>query len=554
MDVTEWLRQLGLEQYARAFRENGIDADLLPSLTAEDLKDLGISRVGDRRRLFDAIAALRPSAVRASTPPAVSSTSAAAPPDDHRSPGLAAERRHVTVMFCDLVDSTAISARLDLEDVREIIGAYHGCVGSVIEQYDGFIARYMGDGVLVYFGYPRAHEDEPDRAVRAGLALIAAVGQLQVPEPLRLRIGIATGPVVVGDLVGTGEAQERGIVGDTPNLAARLQALGEPDTIVVEPRTRRLLGDLFEFHDLGPIAVKGFPERVQAWQVLWPSAVASRFEALHTESSLTPLLGREEELEILLRRWGRARSGEGQMVLLTGEPGIGKSRLTVAVQERLQAERHTRLRYFCSPQHQHSALHPVIAQLENAAGFGREDTPEMKCHKLAALLAAGSPPPEDFTVLSELLALPPSGGCTPLDLTPQRRKEKTFDALLRQLQALAGEQPVLMIFEDVQWIDATSHELLDFAIARVTRWPVLLLITCRPEFNSPWTGQSHVTVLTLNRLDRRAGTALVERIGNARLSSELVAEIVERTDGVPLFVEELTKAVLEGGRGNAATT
>jgi hypothetical protein len=297
--------------------------------------------------------------------------------------------------------------------------------------------------------------------------------------------------VVVGDLVGAGEAQERGIVGETPNLAARLQALGDPNTIVVGPRTRRLLGDLFEFRDLGAIEMKGFVERVHAHQVLRPGAVESRFEALHT-GSLIPLIGREEELDLLLRRWQRATSGEGQMVLLSGEPGIGKSRLIVAVQERLQAQPHTRLRYFCSPHHQDSALYPIIGQLERAAGFDREDTFETKRDKLAALLAPASPPREDVALLSELLSLPASDRCPLLDLTPQRRKEKTFDALLRQLEGLARQQPALMIFEDVHWIDATSHELLDLTVARVARWPVLLLITCRPEFASPWTGQPHV--------------------------------------------------------------
>jgi class 3 adenylate cyclase len=399
MDVAEWLRQLGLEQYAPAFRDNDIDTEILLKLTTDDLIGLGVTSIGHRRKLLAAVAALQVDPA----PPATTAPRAPyAPPAMRPSE---AERRHLTVMFCDLVGSTELSARLDLEDLREIIGAYHKRVAEVIEEYGGFVAKYMGDGVLVYFGYPRAHEDDAERAVRAGLALIAAVGQLQAPEPLQVRIGIGTGPVVVGDLVGAGEAQERGIVGETPNLAARLQALGEPNTIVVGPRTRRLLGDLFELRDLGPIEVKGFAERVHAWQVLRPSAIESRFEALHT-ASLIPLIGREEELDLLLRRWQRAASGEGQMVLLSGEPGIGKSRLTVALQERLRAEPHTRLRYFCSPHHQDSALHPIIGQLERAAGFAREDAAEMKRDKLAALLAPASPPPEDVALLSELLSLP----------------------------------------------------------------------------------------------------------------------------------------------------
>jgi class 3 adenylate cyclase/predicted ATPase len=554
-DVTEWLRQLGLEQYAPAFRENGIDGSVLPDLTAEDLKELGVSLVGHRLQLLKAIGVLRPEPTPAAGPPAVPSTSPAALPDDHRSPGTGAERRHLTVMFCDLVGSTALGARLDVEDLHEIIGAYHECVAAVIDRYDGFVAKYMGDDVLVYFGYPRAHEDDAERAVRSGLTLIAAVGQLQAPEPLRVRIGIDTGPVVVGDLFGSGEAQEHDIVGETPNLAARLQALGEPNTIVVGPRTRGLLGNLFELRDLGPIEVKGFAERVHAYQVLRPSAIESRFEALQTGSSLTPLISREEELDLLLRRWQRATNGEGQMVLLSGEPGIGKSRLTVALQERLQAQPYTCLRYFCSLHRQHSALHPVISRLERAAGFEREGALEMKRDKLEALLAPASPSQEDVALLSELLSLPASDRYPRLDLTPQRRKEKTFDALLRQLEGLARQQPVLMIFEDVQWIDATSQELLDLTVARVTRWPVLLLITCRPEYTPPWTGQPQVTVLTLNHFDRRASAALVRHVvGDATLSSDVVEEIIERTDGVPLFIEELTKAVLEAGQGTAKST
>jgi tetratricopeptide (TPR) repeat protein len=317
--------------------------------------------------------------------------------------------------------------------------------------------------------------------------------------------------------------------------------------VVISQSTRRLSGGLFEYRDLGRVTLKGLADTVQAWRVTGASAVQSRFEAKH-EASLTPLVGREEELELLLRRWQRAKCGEGQVVLLSGEPGIGKSRLTVALQERLQVEPHTRLRLFCSPHRQDSAFYPIIMQLERAAGFERQDTPEAKLDKLASLLGSPSGQEVDTQLLAELLSVPTGTRYAPLDWSPQRKKARTFEALLRQLENLAGQRPVLMVYEDVHWIDPTSRELLDLVIERVRHWSVLLLITFRPEFQPPWIGQPYVTMMALNRLDLRDGTALVQVIaGNRALSAEVVNEIVDRTDGVPLFVEELTKAVIEAG-------
>lgn len=537
MDIAAWLRRIGLEQYEQAFRENAIDADVLPELTDADLEKLGML-LGHRKRLLKAIAALGPSANR-------SDPSADEIEDRGRAADVVAERRQLTVMFVDLVGSTALAARLDPEDLREIIGAYHRCVADTIARFGGFVAKYMGDGVLVYFGYPQAHENDAEQAVRAGLTAVLAVQGLQKSEQLRVRIGIATGEVVVGDLIISGEGQERGVVGETPNLAARLQALAQPDAVVIGRQTRQLLGDLFEYRDLGAVEMKGFPLPLHPYQVVGESAVESRFEALHGTTP-TPLVGREEEVDLLQRHWYRAKGGEGRVVLLSGEPGIGKSRLIVTLQERIQNEPHTHLRYFCTPHHQDSALYPIIAQLGRAAGFARDDTPEVKLDKLAALLAPTLL--EDGALLAELLSLPIEGRFAPLQLTSQRKKEKTFEALLRQLKDLARQAPVLMLFEDVHWIDPSSRELLDLMIERVPRLPVLLLVTFRPEFQSPWTGQAHVTVLALSRLDRREGAALVQRVvGNGDLPSDVVAEIIERTDGVPLFIEELTKAVLEGG-------
>ncbi len=528
MDVAGWLRGLGLEQYAPGFRDNDIDGEVLRRLTAEDLRELGVASVGHRRRLLDAIAALGQGAPTEAPPASI------APAE--------AERRQLTVMFCDLVGSTPLSTRFDPEDLREVIGAYHRCVADTVARFAGFVAKYMGDGVLVYFGYPEAHEDDAERAVRAGLAVVNAVGRLATPEPLNVRLGIATGIAVVGDLIGEGAAQERGVVGETPNLAARLQALAAANTLVIAEATRRQIGGLFDLADLGPQALAGFAEPQPAWRVIGESGVLSRFEALR--SGETPLVGRGEEIELLTRRWQQAKTGEGRVVLISGEPGIGKSRLTAALSEQIGAEPHTRLRYFCSPHHQDSALYPFIARLERAAGFVRDDTANARLGKLRTLLVPGARDDDDIALLSELLSLP--SYAADLNLSPQRKREKLFEAVLDQLAAVARRQPVLMVFEDAHWIDPTSRELLDLTVDRVRQLPVLLAITFRPEFQPPWGGRAHVASLALNRLGERDGEALVQTLaGNAALTPDIVAEIVERTDGVPLFVEELTKAVLE---------
>jgi class 3 adenylate cyclase/predicted ATPase len=535
-EISDWLEKLGMSEYTQRFAENRIDLSVLPYLTDQHLKDLGVA-LGDRLKMLHAIAELTGSSAAAHQ----SRTVAKLAPQD------TAERRQLTVMFCDLVGSSALSTRLDPEDLRTVIGAYHKCVAETVAWFNGFVAKYMGDGVLVYFGYPQAHEDDGERSVRAGLALIEAVGKLSSVEPLQVRIGVGTGVVVVGDLVGSGEAQERGVVGETPNLAARLQAGATPGTIAIDTTTRRLLGGLFEYRDLGGIEAKGFAKRVQAYEVVRPSMVESRFEALRTVT--TPLVGRDEEMDLLMRRWEQAKRGDGCVVLISGEPGIGKSRIAQTIVERLGGELHTRLRYFCSPHYQDSALYPSIAQLERAAGFRREDTAEQRLAKLEAVLAQGTNDlGEAVPLLADLLSIPTGDRYPPLNLTPQKRKERTLHAQLAQVEGLAARQPVLMVFEDVHWIDPTSREALDLIIDRVPKLRVLAIITFRPEFTPPWLGRPHVTMLHLNRLPPRQRAEMITHVtGGKALPKEIVDQIVDRTDGVPLFIEELTKTVVESG-------
>jgi class 3 adenylate cyclase/predicted ATPase len=545
MDIAGWLSSLGLGRYATTFAENEITPEALPHLSDADLKELGL-RIGARKLVLAAIAELgkadvsRPeTAVRVE--PTAGRGSASRPE---------AERRQLTVMFVDLVGSTALSGRLDPEEMGEVIRRYQNTAAGMITRLDGHVAKFMGDGVLAYFGWPRAHEDEAERAVRAGLAITAAVAKLTTPakEPLAARVGIATGLVVVGDLVGEGAAQEEAVVGETPNLAARLQSLTEAGGVVVAGPTRRLLGERFELVDLGTHDLKGFARPVQAWQVDGESRAEGRFEALHG-MRLTPLVGRDQELALLLDRWQRAKDGGGQVVLLSGEPGIGKSRIAIALHERLRGEECLPLRYHGSPYHTNSALFPILDQLHRAAGFGHEDAAEVRLSKLEALFVSTVPDPKSaIPLIAEQLAIPTGDRYPPPELMPEQKKQKTFQALLAQLEGLAAKQPVLITAEDAHWFDPTSFELFDLVVDRIERLPALLVVTFRPEFAPRWTGRPHVTLLALNRLRRNEGAALINHVSGGRpLPAEVQAHILAKTEGMPLFVEELTKTVLESG-------
>ena len=540
--IADWLQELGLGQYETIFRENGVDASVLAFLTAEDLREIGVVAVGHRRKLLEAISGL--SVAGSGGAGGISLERMAT----QESVAAAAERRQVTVFFCDLVDSTALSAKLDPEDLRAVMASYYQVISEAVQHQAGYVAQFSGDGVLCSFGWPAAHEDDAERAVWAALAAVQAVARLSNQAcPLAVRVGIATGPVVAGDQRGEGSARQLGVVGETPNLAARLQALAEPGAIVADAITRRLTGDLFSWADLGEMKLKGLPAPVRAWRALGQSGIESRFEALRSGRA-RPLVGRHEELELLLRRWQRARAGDGQVVLLRGEAGIGKSRLTAALQEALRTEKHEGFILYGSPQHTERLLHPIVARLERAAGLGPGDTLEQRIAKLEVLLTPLNPPAEDVSLIAELLSVPTQGRWPVLELSPQRRRERLMQSLLRRVRALAARQPVLAVMEDAHWVDPTTRELLDLLITETASMSILLLITYRPEFDhSAWIGMPYVSLMQLNRLAWADNRSLVRLVAGKELPVEVEADILSRSNGVPLFIEEMTRAALEGG-------
>jgi class 3 adenylate cyclase/predicted ATPase len=538
--MATWLDQLGLGQYATTFSEHAIDLDVLPDLTEADLEKLNVA-LGHRKRMLRAIAELSRGA---------SAVPAAEQPTADASSISEGQKRQITVLFCDLVGSTALAIHLDPEDLSAVIRRFQATCAAMITQGGGHIARYMGDGILVYFGYPQAHEDDAECAVRVALDLVAKVGQLLLPshEPLQIRVGIATGLVIVGETIGEGSSREQAVVGETPNLASRLQGLARPNTVVVATSTRRLLGDAFVCEDLGSYELKGISEPVKAWRVTGERAVESRFEAMRA-GKLTQFVGRQTELSQLLSLWERAKAGEGQVPLLCGEPGIGKSRLSMALFEQISAEPHMTIRHQCSPHHINSPFYPVIRQFERAARFERDDSADVKLKKLEALLSlAGQATLADAPLFAALLSIPTGGRYPELDLTPERQKNLTIAALSRHLLGLARTQPVLVVFEDVHWIDPTTLDMINQFIEPIKEAPILFLITFRPEFFPPWLDQSNVTMFRLNRLGHDHARAIIADItGGKALPADVYEQIISKTDGVPLFVEELTKTVLESG-------
>ena len=461
-----------------------------------------------------------------------------------------AERRQVTMMVCNVVDTATLSKRVDPEELRDFIDKCYGCIRLVVAQHGGYIAKYTDDGVVVYFGYPQAHEDDAERAVRTGLAAVTAIGELgdeRLAKPVQVRVGVATGLVLVGNSPGADAAIESGIAGEAPYVAARLAGLGNPGEVVVSAATRNLIGNLFDYRMLRTRQSDGITGSIRASVVVGESAIASRFEALRPRRN--QLIGREEELKLLLRRWNQAKAGEARVILIWGEPGIGKSHLVAAVQDRIKAEPHTALRYFCSPHRIQTALHPIMNQLERAAGFKAVDGDDVKLDKIECLLALSSQDlRKDVALFAELLSVSAASQYETPSLSAQRRKELLLDSCIAQLVGLAARQPLLMVLEDAHWIDPTTRELFDLIIDRVRDLPVLLIMTYRPEFNPPWLGQSHVTALTLNRLGRRENAALIKQVAEGKdLPLALQEQIITRTDGIPLFIEEVTKSVLESG-------
>jgi len=533
-DVATWLAELGLGQYTDAFVENDIDLEVLSELTDQDLINIGVS-LGHRKKI------LRATREFSSPQP-----EAAVRGDKHDQ----GERRHLTVLFADLAGSTKLSSELDPEDYRSVIRAYQEACAAVISHYDGFLAQYLGDGVLAYFGYPRAHEDDAERAVLAGKEVVAAISAL-TPQPdlhLEARVGIATGEVVVGETIGEGTSQVTTIAGETPNLAARLQALAPPEAVIISEATRQLVKNQFALDNLGAQSLKGFSAPMEAFIVGDATEAYARYEAESRQGS-SQLVGREEEIGLCLRRWRLAKEGEGQVVLLSAEAGVGKSRVLRAIQDRVAEDSFSRLLYFGSPFHQNSALYPAAEQLRRMLHAGKQGNKESILDRLESALRNLNISASDYVpYLAALLGTDAAERYPRPDLDPEELRERTLKAITIIVEKMSEQEPVLMIVEDAHWIDPTTTELLTTLVNRARDKRILLIIAFRPEFEPPWGREGHVTTCALNHLSRKESARLVGNVaGGKRLPDDLINQIVSRTDGVPLFIEELTKSILESG-------
>ncbi len=552
-DVRRWLESLGLDEYVESFSTHRISADILPDLGEQDLEKLGIP-LGDRKRLLRAIARLREQRARSTADEAMGlagdeDAGGEGEPDDPGA-GEPIEWRQLTLMFVDLVGSTPLSTRLALEEYCAVIRALHERSIEILRRHNGFMAQFQGDGLLAYFGYPRAGEDDAERAVIAGLAIARAVGGIE-SEPgasLQARVGIATGLVAVGDLIGRGLTDSRLVTGETANLAARLQTIAEPGTVVVSDVTRNLLGKQFACEDLGRRALKGFREPIPVWRVREVRHATSRFHS-HQRGTLTSFVDREEEIDLFHRRWQSARAGQGQTVLVSGEPGIGKSRLADVFSRQIEHEPQSRFQFQCLPNQTGSSFFPVITELERAIGFANGESQPDKLGRLEAWLRPElKSSPDAVRIFAKLLSIPADDRYGPLRLEPREFKNAALGLLFDQFAGLLEKAPAILIFEDLQWIDPTSQEFLDDLIERMAGWRLFLICTCRPEYQPQWIGDASVTYLSLRRLDSRQSTALMANIADGvDLPREIAAEILFKTDGVPLFLEELTKSVLESG-------
>ncbi len=544
-DIAKWLRALGLEKYTTAFEDAEIDFDTLQHLTEEDLRELGLP-LGPRRKIAQSIQQNVAPNIPTIQPQAEVPEIAPQPEPAPSGSSAEAERRHLTVMFVDLVGSTEMATKIDPEDMRTVITNYQNTIAGIVTRYEGFVAKFMGDGVLCYFGWPRAGEDDAERAVRAGLAMIEAVEDMTGPDgvPLSSRVGIATGVVIVGDLIGSGATQEAAVVGETPNLAARLQAIARPNQLVLPQVTQKILGDIFELEPIGKHQLKGLADPVEAYVVIGEIARESRFAARQL-GELTPIVGREQELNLIHERWAKAKAGSGQMIVVTGEAGIGKSRITQAAIDAIANDEHLRITFQCSPYHADSAFYPIIQQMNLVTGIDSSDSVETKLNKLEQFLDKDV---EIAPLMASLLGIEAQDRYPPLDLTPAQIRAQTMHALVNLLKNRSEPSPLLVVFEDLHWIDPTTLEFLDLFLDNIVNNSIFFLATARPTFEHGFGGHPIVSRTALNRLGEEQTLSIIKKTtGGKELPKEVLQIIINRTDGVPLFVEELTKAVLETG-------